>query len=128
MLQTLKREQPVVNGFFDHAQIQQDGQNWTITLKNGGYEIVQRYHVAEQLQNLLQRLFFRVHQSGNPWRSCCFYGILPADAETEKTVSKHTEQLQATAPAKSSDKAEPAKSKPVALSVDWKTLCRAVQL
>ena len=57
LLQLLKREQPVVNGFFDHAQIQQDGQCWTITLKNGGYEIVQRYHVAEQLQNLLQRLF-----------------------------------------------------------------------
>ena len=36
LLQLLKREQPVVNGFFDHAQIQQDGQNWTITLKNGG--------------------------------------------------------------------------------------------
>ena len=119
LLQLLKREQPVVNGFFDHAQIQQDGQCWTITLKNGGYEIVQRYHVAEQLQNLLQRLFsvsIKVEILGEAAVSTESYQQMQETAE--KTVSKHTEQLQATAPTKSSDKADPAKSKPVALSVE----------
>lgn len=119
LLQLLKREQPVVNGFFDHAQIQQDGQNWTITLKNGGYEIVQRYHVAEQLQNLLQRLFsvsIKVEIFGEAAVSTESYQQMQETAE--KTISKHTEQLQATAPTKSSDKADPAKSKPVALSVE----------
>ena len=123
LLQLLKREQPVVNGFFDHAQIQQDGQNWTITLKNGGYEIVQRYHVAEQLQNLLQRLFsvsIKVEILGEAAVSTESYQQMQETAE--KTVSKHTEQLQATAPAKSSDKAEPAKSKPVALSVELENI------
>ena len=123
LLQLLKREQPVVNGFFDHAEVQQNGQNWTITLKNGGYEIVQRYHVAEQLQNLLQRLFsvsIKVEILGEAAVSTESYQQMQETAE--KTVSKHTEQLQATAPTKSSDKAEPAKSKPVALSVELENI------
>ena len=95
-------------------------------MKNGGYEIVQRYHVAEQLQNLLQRLFsvsIKVEILGETAVSTESYQQMQETAE--KTVSKHTEQLQATASAKSSDKAEPAKSKPVALSVELENIVPA---
>ena len=95
-----------------------------LPLKNGGYEIVQRYHVAEQLQNLLQRLFsvsIKVEILGEAAVSTESYQQMQETAE--KTVSKHTEQLQATAPTKSSDKRQiRQKSKPVALSVELKTL------
>ena len=53
----LKRELTIVNGFFDGADVTLENSILHIQLKNGGYQILMRYHVTEYLQQLLNRLF-----------------------------------------------------------------------
>lgn len=119
LLQFLKREQPVVNGFFDNAEVHLSETTLQITLKNGGYDILNRYHVTEQIQNLLQRLFSvqrKVELQGTAAVSEEDYHMMQEIAE--KTVPKHVEQFQApsTAPAPQG-KAEPVKAQSVTLSI-----------
>lgn len=53
----LKREMTVVNGFIDGAEVTLDGDNLHIQLHNGGYDILQKYHVADFFSGLLEQLF-----------------------------------------------------------------------
>ena len=59
----LKREMTVVNGFVDGADITREDNTIRIQLHNGGYDILQKYHVADFFSGLLEKMFstpFRV--------------------------------------------------------------------
>jgi DNA polymerase-3 subunit alpha (Gram-positive type) len=118
LLQFLKREQPVVNGFLDGAAVEQTGTTLRVTLQNGGYEILQRCHVAEQLQRLLQRFFsvqWKVELQGEAAVSEEAYHKMQEEAA--KQIPKHQEQLQPN-PTKPKGKVEAVKAQPVTLSME----------
>ncbi len=55
----LKRELTVVNGFIDGAETSFQEDVLEIRLKNGGYDILQKYHTADFFSNLLEEIFSR---------------------------------------------------------------------
>lgn len=57
IVQLLKRRFSVVNGFFDGAQAQLSGDTLRITLKNGGYKILEKAGINRILPELLFDLF-----------------------------------------------------------------------
>ena len=92
----LKREMTVVNGFIDGAEVTLDGDNLHIQLHNGGYDILQKYHVADFFSGLLEQLFskpFHVEFLGDASVSDDQFQAMIAQAEKE--LPKHSEQFQA---------------------------------
>ncbi len=59
MMTFLKRELSVINGFLDGAEVTLTGDILSITLKNGGYDLLMQYHAPEHLRNLIERMFKR---------------------------------------------------------------------
>lgn len=87
----LKREMTVVNGFIDGAEVTLDGDNLHIQLHNGGYDILQKYHVADFFSGLLEQLFskpFHVEFLGDASVSDDQFQAMIAQAEKE--LPKHS--------------------------------------
>ena len=59
IIQMLKRQLPVVNGFLDHADWQWGTDTLHIELQNGGYPILERFQFAKVLREFLQQHFDR---------------------------------------------------------------------
>ena len=113
----LKREMTVVNGFVDGADITREDNTIRIQLHNGGYDILQKYHVADFFSGLLEKMFstpFRVVFEGETSVSEAAFHEMISKAEQE--LPKHEAQLQtSTAPAPAATHSD--KEKPIAQSV-----------
>ena len=113
----LKREMTVVNGFIDGADVTFENDKLEIQLHNGGFEILEKYHVADYFSGLLEQLFSRKIQvkfQGTASVTEDEFQAMIAKAEQE--LPKHAEQLQTPTPAPSAgDGAKP--PKPTAQSV-----------
>ena len=119
----LKREMTVVNGFIDGAEVTLDGDNLHIQLHNGGYDILQKYHVADFFSGLLEQLFskpFHVEFLGDASVSDDQFQAMIAQAEKE--LPKHSEQFQAQpsapAPSAGGEKAPKPTAQSVAMNED----------
>ncbi|MCC8111505.1 MAG: PolC-type DNA polymerase III [Ruminococcus sp.] len=55
----LKREMTVVNGFIDGAETAYHDGILEIHLKNGGYDILEKYHVADFFSHMLEQMFLK---------------------------------------------------------------------
>ncbi len=90
----LKREMSMVNGFIDGAEVELTDNQLTVQLQNGGYEIMEKYRVADHFSRMIQEMFscnIRVNLKGAA--SVTEDAFAAMIAEAEKELPKHTEQL-----------------------------------
>lgn len=90
LLVFLKREMTVVNGFFDDAEVIMRQQQLCVKLKNGGLDIMEKYHVADFFSGMLRELFsqeIRVCLEGDASMTEEAYAAMIEKAE--KTLPKH---------------------------------------
>lgn len=57
LVKMLQREVTVVNGFLDGADVTYQDDKLTIGLRNGGYEILEKYHVAASFSDFLRKVY-----------------------------------------------------------------------
>lgn len=91
----LKREMAVVNGFVDGAEFHFVEDKLEIQLHNGGYEILEKYHVADHFSKLIAAFFSKQLYVKFVGTSCVtkdeFEAII---AKAEQNLPNHQEQLQ----------------------------------
>lgn len=91
----LKREMTVVNGFIDGAAVTLESDHMEIQLQNGGYDILEKYHVADYFSHLLEQIFSRKIQVTFHGETAiaedAFQAML---AKAEESISNHAEQFQ----------------------------------
>ena len=57
LIEMLKRELPIVNGFLYSADWEWSGDKLHVELKNGGYPILQKFQFTQTFEKLVQRVF-----------------------------------------------------------------------
>ena len=114
----LKREMTVVNGFINDADVSMDEDTLHITLHNGGYDILEKYHVADYFSGMLEQMFSRRFH-------VVFHGAASVTEEefqaiidkAEQALPKHDAQFQQSAAAPATGGAAAKAPRPVAQSV-----------
>ena len=109
----LKREMTVVNGFIDGAEVQLEQDRLEIHLHNGGYDILEKYHVADFFSGIIEQMFnkkLHVVFIGDASVSEDAFQAMIAKAEQE--LPQHTEQFQTAAQAPSGGNAPKAAKTP----------------
>ena len=109
----LKREMTVVNGFIDGAEVQLEQDRLEIHLHNGGYDILEKYHVADFFSGIIEQMFnkkLHVVFIGDASVSEDAFQAMIAKAEQE--LPQHTEQFQTAAQAPSGGNAPKAAKAP----------------
>lgn len=113
----LKRELTVVNGFIDGAEVTFEKNQLQIQLHNGGYEILEKYHVADFFSGLLEQMFHQKIQVQFIGTASVTEDEFQAMiARAEKELPKHVDQFQAPAPTAATGTANA--TKPSAQSVN----------
>lgn len=115
----LKREIPVVNGFVDGAVVSFADDKLQIQLQNGGYEILERYHVAEKFSSLIQTLFSKavevIFQGASSVTEDAFEVMIEKAAQE---LPKHEAQFQQAKPQSSAPKTPQVTAQATALQVE----------
>lgn len=121
ILQFLKRECSIINGFLDNAEIIIiDNSKLKISLKNGGHDILLRSHFTENLKQLLIQMFernFEIELLGEDSVSASEYREMISQAEKE-LPKQNTYSMVKPVPASEKPKPELVKAQPVEIKSD----------
>ncbi len=113
----LKREMSVVNGFIDGADVTLQDDKLTIRLRNGGYEILEKYRVADYFSGMLGEMFSRqIHVTFEGEVSVSEDEFAAMIAAAEKALPKYESQFQQQTAASAAS--APKQSSPEAKSVE----------